>query len=271
MQADGKLAESVRHCDIVIIDGIWVSCLARVPRLRRAGASLTGIDLFHRLLGMSARRGWPVYFLVPGEESCGAPPDQRPRQSRSAIRWLSSWVFRDDERRCSTTSGAFGARGYCSSITSPMKENSVCRWNEELGVDFVMAWVLLHLMSCRGKASRAAALEASSGFEWLYRVIEEPRRCGNATSQFRIFELSRACLHRAARPAAPDSARYPERWRPHPPTAVVFLHQTYPGIPPSTAKPFTHTSSFIGFFKPKHARFLGGIIDRHLERSPQSL
>lgn len=175
MQADGKLAESVRHCDIVSIDGMGVVFGARflgydVPE------RVTGIDLFHRLLGMSARRGWPVYFLGASEEvvrrtaeiSAHANPGLQVAGFHHGYFWGDERAIVDDIRRS-------GARLLFVAITSPMKENFIYRWNQELGVDFVMG-VGGTFDVVAGKVSRAPLWMQRAGFEWLYRVIQEPRR-----------------------------------------------------------------------------------------------
>ena len=67
MQKDSVLAASVKACDVINIDGMGVVFGARflghdVPE------RVAGVDLFHELLKMSARRDFPVFLLGATEE-----------------------------------------------------------------------------------------------------------------------------------------------------------------------------------------------------------
>ena len=67
MQTDSVLADSVKACDMINIDGMGVVLGARF-----CGHNITervaGVDLFHELLAMSAAREFPV-FLLGAEEA----------------------------------------------------------------------------------------------------------------------------------------------------------------------------------------------------------
>ena len=60
-------------------------------------------------------------------------------------------------------------------ITSPKKEEFISRHGDRLGVKFVMG-VGGTFDVVAGKTTRAPQWMQQSGLEWLYRLIQEPRR-----------------------------------------------------------------------------------------------
>jgi N-acetylglucosaminyldiphosphoundecaprenol N-acetyl-beta-D-mannosaminyltransferase len=175
MQTDRELAESVRACDIVNIDGMGVVWAARL-----LGADVpervAGIDLFGRLLALAAQRGFPVFLL-------GAKPEivaEVAARSVAAypglnIAGIHHGYFSDDERAVVEHIRRSGARMLFVAMTSPKKENFINRWRDELGVDFVMG-VGGTFDVVAGKVRRAPRWMQQAGMEWLYRVLQEPRR-----------------------------------------------------------------------------------------------
>ncbi|GGI98696.1 hypothetical protein GCM10007978_40640 [Shewanella hanedai] len=68
-----------------------------------------------------------------------------------------------------------GAKLLFVAITSPKKENFINKWQDKLGVDFVMG-VGGTFDVVAGKVKRAPLWMQKYGLEWLYRVIQEPGR-----------------------------------------------------------------------------------------------
>ena len=175
MRSDTELAESVRSCDLINIDGMGVVWGARflghpVPE------RVAGVDLFYRLLEMSAARGFPVYLL-------GARPEVVEKTAQNVQRRFPGLkiagyhhgYFWDDEAAMVETIRASGARLLFVAITSPQKENFINRWRDQLGVNFVMG-VGGTFDVVAGRVRRAPRWMQRAGLEWLYRVIQEPRR-----------------------------------------------------------------------------------------------
>ncbi|WP_208636766.1 WecB/TagA/CpsF family glycosyltransferase [Caballeronia ptereochthonis] len=174
-QSDRKLAESVRACDIVNIDGMGVVWGARLLGFG-VPERVAGVDLFARLLALAAQRGLPIFLL-------GAKPEiveEVARRSTEAnpglrIAGFHHGYFWDDERAVVERIRASGARLLFVAITSPKKENFINRWRDELGADFVMG-VGGTFDVVAGKVKRAPPWMQRAGLEWLYRVVQEPRR-----------------------------------------------------------------------------------------------
>lgn len=175
MQTDEQLADSVSSCDIINIDGMGVVWGARflgfdVPE------RVTGVDLFYKLLELSARRGFPVFLL-------GAT-DEVVHETALRVKLLypdldiagyHNGYFWDNEKDVVEKIKASGARLLFVAVTSPKKENFINKWKMQLGVDFVMG-VGGTFDVVAGKVNRAPRWMQNAGLEWLYRVYQEPKR-----------------------------------------------------------------------------------------------
>jgi N-acetylglucosaminyldiphosphoundecaprenol N-acetyl-beta-D-mannosaminyltransferase len=175
MQHDEALADSVRSCDIVNIDGmgiVWGARMLGIPVPER----VAGIDLFKHLLEMASESDFPVFLL-------GAKPHvvERAVEVVAAqhpglrVAGYHDGYFWDDEARVVDMIRRSGARLLFVAITSPKKENFINRWRSQLGVDFVMG-VGGTFDVVAGEVRRAPDWMQRCGLEWLYRLVQEPRR-----------------------------------------------------------------------------------------------
>jgi N-acetylglucosaminyldiphosphoundecaprenol N-acetyl-beta-D-mannosaminyltransferase len=175
MQKDPQLATSVRESDIINIDGMGVVLGARMLG-HDVPERVTGIDLFYELLAMSARKGYSVYLLGAHDdvvnEAARRVKTLYPELKLAGYHHGYLW---DDEEAMVNKVRASGAQLLFVAITSPKKENFINRWREQLGVTFVMG-VGGTFDVVAGKVKRAPLWMQKSGLEWLFRVIQEPRR-----------------------------------------------------------------------------------------------
>ena len=180
MQKDPVLAESVKACEVINIDGMGVVFGARflghdVPE------RVAGVDLFHELLTMSAKRDFPVFLLGATEEvvSKTAEVVKTQNPNLNIAGYHDGYFFGnkegDDEEAVVTKIRESGAKLLFVAITSPKKENFINKWQDKLGVDFVMG-VGGTFDVVAGKVKRAPEWMQKVGLEWLYRVIQEPGR-----------------------------------------------------------------------------------------------
>lgn len=175
MQADPQLDASVRECDIINIDGMGVVLGARLLG-HEVPERVAGVDLFHQLLGMSARRGYSVYLLGAKDEVV-TETARRVQQLYPGLKLAGSHhgYFWDDEQAMVDRIRESGAQLLFVAITSPKKENFINRWREQLGVTFVMG-VGGTFDVVSGKVKRAPLWMQKYGLEWFYRVLQEPGR-----------------------------------------------------------------------------------------------
>lgn len=175
MQDNQALSTSIKSCDIINIDGMGVVYAARLFR-HKVPERVTGIDLFLRLLEMSVDRDFPVFLLGAKEdvlnEACAQLENRYPGLN---IAGRHHGYFWEKEEEVVKTIQASGARMLFVGISSPKKENFINRWRDQLGVDFVMG-VGGSFDVVSGRIKRAPILVQTLGFEWLFRLAQEPRR-----------------------------------------------------------------------------------------------
>lgn len=175
MQKDPQLKESVEACDLINIDGQGVVLGARLCG-HDVPERVAGVDLFHELLAMSEEERFPVFLL-------GATEDVVAETSRKVanlypnikIAGFHHGYFWENEEKVVQEIQQSGAKLLFVAITSPKKENFINKWQDKLGVNFVMG-VGGTFDVVSGKVKRAPVWMQKYGLEWLYRVLQEPRR-----------------------------------------------------------------------------------------------
>lgn len=175
LQKDLKLAESVRACDMINIDGmgvVWGARLMGIPVPER----VAGVDLFERLLRMSEERDLPIFLLGAADTVVTRVVEVvSERYPKLRVAGFHHGYFWDEEENVVEKIRSSGARLLFVAITSPRKENFINRWRDRLGVDFVMG-VGGTFDVVAGRVRRAPTWMQRSGLEWAYRVLQEPGR-----------------------------------------------------------------------------------------------
>ena len=175
MRNDLALDESVRSCDLINIDGMGVVFGARllgydVPE------RVAGVDLFYELIAMSAQHELPVFLLgAKAEVVERTHATLKALHPALSVAGYHDGYFWDDEQKMVDAIRKSGARLLFVAISSPKKENFINRWKEQLGVDFVMG-VGGTFDVVAGEAKRAPKWIQNIGFEWLFRLAQEPGR-----------------------------------------------------------------------------------------------
>jgi N-acetylglucosaminyldiphosphoundecaprenol N-acetyl-beta-D-mannosaminyltransferase len=175
MQTDHFLRDAVLACDIINIDGMGLVWGARLLGLN-VPERVPGIDLFQRLLEIASDRGESVFFL-------GAKPevlDQAVERARNRFPGLiiagyHHGYFWNYEHEVVEAIRSSKASLLFVGISSPKKELFINRWRHKLGVKFAMG-VGGSFDIMAGVTKRAPKWMQRTGMEWLYRVIQEPRR-----------------------------------------------------------------------------------------------
>lgn len=175
MKKDQELAQSVTECDIINIDGMGVVWGARFVG-HQIPERVAGVDLFYELNAMAEKEEFPVFFLGAKQEVVEKTAQiMKSNHPNLNIAGHHHGYFWDDEEALVKKVKDSGAKLLFVAITSPKKENFINKWRDELGVDFVMG-VGGTFDVVAGKVNRAPVWMQNSGLEWLYRVIQEPRR-----------------------------------------------------------------------------------------------
>lgn len=175
MQNDLVLSNSIRQCDIINIDGMGIVLGARFLGLN-IPERVAGIDLFLKLISMSAKKNYPIYLLGSKDEIVKNTASKlQSLYPQINIAGYHHGYFWENEEEIVKKIKVSGAKLLFVAITSPKKENFINRWKEKLGVTFVMG-VGGTFDVISGKINRAPLWMQKYGLEWFFRIIQEPRR-----------------------------------------------------------------------------------------------
>ncbi len=170
------LRRDIVESDIVNVDGMGVVWGARALGIA-VPERVTGIDLMDDVLTLCARHGFRPYVFGATQ------PVLKQAVARMQERWpaLEFAGWRDgyfsprDEPGIVAEIKQSGADCLLVAISSPVKENFIHRYRDELGVPFLMG-VGGSIDVMAGAITRAPRWVQRAGLEWLYRVVQEPRR-----------------------------------------------------------------------------------------------
>jgi exopolysaccharide biosynthesis WecB/TagA/CpsF family protein len=176
MRKDQALKQAVMASDLIVADGagvVWASCLLgeRLPE------RIPGIDLFENLLALADREGFSVFLLGATPQVLeGVQRQIASRFPRARVAGARDGYFPDSDAE-SLAQGIRAARPdiLFVGMTSPKKEVFLGRWGEIMNVP-VCHGVGGSFDVMAGKVKRAPRLWQRMGLEWLYRVLQEPRR-----------------------------------------------------------------------------------------------
>ena len=176
MHKDPELSEAVLSSDEIYADGmsvVWASIILgeRLPE------RVAGIDLMYGLLRQGDQHGYRIYCLGASEkvinEVCATFKHDYPR-----IRIVGShhgYFDEQDEERVAREIKDSAPDILLVAISSPKKENFMSRWSGVMNVPVVHG-VGGSFDVVAGLVKRAPSAWQKAGFEWLYRVLQEPRR-----------------------------------------------------------------------------------------------
>jgi N-acetylglucosaminyldiphosphoundecaprenol N-acetyl-beta-D-mannosaminyltransferase len=203
LRRDPDLRDVVNRCGLVNADGqavVWASRLLGDPLPER----VAGIDLMHALIAMAEREGYGVYILGARREVLETAI-QRLREMHPGLRLVGyrDGYFTDDESPdVAAAIRDSGAQILFVAMSSPRKEHWIGEYGFTLNVPFVMG-VGGSIDVVAGITRRAPRSWQRLGFEWLYRLFQEPgrmfRRYLATNIRFTIL-VAREMTARALRP-----------------------------------------------------------------------
>ena len=176
LRHDPELRDVVNRCGLVSADGqsvVWASRLLGDPLPER----VAGIDLMHALIAMAEREGYGVYILGARREVLETAV-QRLREMHPGLRLVGyrDGYFTDDESPdVAAAIRDAGAQILFVAMSSPRKEHWLGEYGPALNVPLVMG-VGGSIDIVAGITRRAPRSWQRLGFEWLYRLLQEPRR-----------------------------------------------------------------------------------------------
>lgn len=175
-QKDDKLRAIINSCPLVNVDGAGIILGAKFLGIN-IPERVTGIDLMQQLIEHSAVKGYRIYFFGAEEEIVSKVVDiYKQKYPELVIAGYRNGYYSDDEEESivseiknSKADILFVAMG------SPKKEIFLNKYSEKMQVPFTMG-VGGSFDVIAGKVKRAPKWMQALDSEWIFRLIQEPKR-----------------------------------------------------------------------------------------------
>jgi len=177
IQNNSELKESLDEADIVSADGqaiVWASRWIGNPLPER----VPGIDLMNELLELAHLKKYGVFLFGATEEIVQEVASiYKKKYSEELIAGLRNGYFTDDdEDQIAESINQSGAKILFVAIPSPAKENFIKRQKTQMPNINLLMGVGGSFDVVAGKVKRAPRWMQDRGLEWLFRLIQEPRK-----------------------------------------------------------------------------------------------
>lgn len=176
MKDDPKLRRYVDESDMICVDGMGVLWGAKLLGIPVAGR-VTGVDYMMRVLDLCEREGFRPFFFGAKqkvlEDLLERLSESHPKLEVAGIR--NGYFAPEEEAGIVAQIRESGADCLFVGITSPIKERFLHDHRDALGVP-VQVGVGGAFDVVSGNVPRAPAWVQKIGMEWLFRVLQEPRR-----------------------------------------------------------------------------------------------
>jgi N-acetylglucosaminyldiphosphoundecaprenol N-acetyl-beta-D-mannosaminyltransferase len=176
LQTDLELRKAILSCDLISADGqpiVWASKLLQRPIKER----VAGVDLFSALIERCAQRGYRPYFLGARQEVVARVADilKSKYPHLRLAGWRNGYWKPEEERNVVEEIRMTKPEILFVAMSSPKKEMFLSTWKQQLNIPFVMG-VGGTFDVVAGRVRRAPRWMQQYGFEWFFRLAQEPRR-----------------------------------------------------------------------------------------------
>lgn len=176
LRKDAELRADVFGADLVGVDGMGILIGARCLGIR-VPERVAGVDLMERILMLCADEGFRPYLLGARPEvlATAVATLARRHPNLQLAGYRDGYFAEADEPAVVAAIRHSGADCLFVGMPTPRKERFMATHRTALGVPFVMG-VGGGIDVLAGLVRRAPAAWQRTGFEWLYRTLQEPRR-----------------------------------------------------------------------------------------------
>lgn len=176
LRNDPELKADVQGADIVGVDGMGILVGARLLGLP-VPERVAGVDLMDEIFRLCADEDFRPYLLgaTPAVLDDAVAALARRHPDLTLAGYHHGYFSTTEEPGIVQDIRASGADCLFVGMPTPSKERFMARYRAELGVPFVMG-VGGGIDVLAGHVHRAPLAWQRSGFEWLYRVLQEPKR-----------------------------------------------------------------------------------------------
>ena len=177
MQTNQELRNSVNNSDIISPDGqavVWASKTLGKPLKER----VAGIDLMENLVAYAFENNYKIYLFGAKEDVVTTLVSKYSKKYNSSLiaGYRNGYYTKDEEPKIVENIAKSKAQLLFVAITSPKKENFLYKYKEALkDINFIMG-VGGSFDVISGKTKRAPLWMQTTGLEWFYRFLQEPKR-----------------------------------------------------------------------------------------------
>lgn len=180
LEKDGEFQQVYRDAALVLMDGqplVWYSRLKGTPIVEK----VSGSDLFPRVCGMCARKGYSVFLFGAAEgvaESAAEVLKKRyPGLKVVGVISPPYGFEKDPEQTKEYVQRIRGAKPdvLALALGAPKSEKFAYRNKAEMGVPVILN-IGATFDFLAGRVRRAPTWMSKCGIEWLYRITQDPKR-----------------------------------------------------------------------------------------------
>lgn len=180
LERSGELCEAYKNAELILADGkplIWISKLYKTPIKEK----ISGSDLFPRLCEMAAEKGYSMFFLGAAE-GIADKASENLRAKYAGLKIVGTYSppygFENDESLLKQI-----IRIVCDAkpdilivaLGCPKQELFMYHYCKEMNVPISLG-LGASLDFEAGKIKRAPKWMREHGLEWLYRILQDPKR-----------------------------------------------------------------------------------------------
>lgn len=195
MENDSFLRTSLVEADIISADGqavVWASQLFGRPLPER----VPGIDLLENLMKMADQKGYTAFLFGAKEHIVKTVSTHYNKTFNSKIiaGYRNGYFRESDEKNIVQQINDSGAQMLFVAIPSPEKEIFIKKYRNQLPNTLLLMGVGGSFDVVGGYVIRAPKLMQKLGLEWLFRLVQEPRKMwkryliGNVEFLFLLFK-----------------------------------------------------------------------------------
>jgi N-acetylglucosaminyldiphosphoundecaprenol N-acetyl-beta-D-mannosaminyltransferase len=171
---DPAYGADLAAADLVTADGqsvVWGARLFGIAVPER----VTGIDLMEALLGIAGPRGWSIYLLGARPEVVARLAERLTARGVAVAGFRDGYFGADDGPAVADAIRDSGAQLCFVGTPSPQKERFIIGTARPAGVPFSIG-VGGSFDVLAGELRRAPSFVQRMGMEWVFRLLQEPRR-----------------------------------------------------------------------------------------------
>ena len=175
-QKDEELCDIINSCELVNVDGAGIVLGAKFLGIN-IPERVAGIDLMEKLTERSADRGYRVYFFGAQEDIVKRTAEHYKEKYPDLIvaGYRNGYYAPDEEEAVANEIKESRADILFVAMGSPQKEIFLNKYSKQMEVPFTMG-VGGSFDVIAGKVKRAPKLLQVLHSEWIFRLIQEPKR-----------------------------------------------------------------------------------------------